>query len=146
MPSLLQTLGAPPKRQAVIADCQALIDSEVDSKGGLTGFAIKGAYKLVKGFKPGFVREVVDALLDDFCRKLQPVVDEARGAGRPAGAYLAEHRGRAADALLSITDERARRSRHAVVKGAYDKLRPMAKRHVEEAVPRVGALVEKHAG
>jgi hypothetical protein len=33
-----------------------------------------------------------------------------------------------------------------MVKGTYLKLRPTAKKHVEEAVPGVGRLVEKHTG
>lgn len=145
MATLLETLGKHPKRQAVVSDCERLIDEEVADKGGISGFAIKGAYKLVKGFKPGFIPDVVDALLDDFCKKLQPLVDDARGQNRPIGAFFTDQRGRVADALLAITDERAQRSSHAAVRGAYEKLRGMAKKNVEEAVPRVGALIEKHA-
>ena len=45
---------------------------------------------------------------------------------------------------LAITDERARRTRHNTVKSMYEKLRGLAKKNVEEAVPRVGALIQKH--
>jgi hypothetical protein len=31
------------------------------------------------------------------------------------------------------------------VKGTYERLRPTAKKHVEQALPRLGKLVEKHA-
>jgi hypothetical protein len=33
-----------------------------------------------------------------------------------------------------------------VVKGTYDKLRGTAKKNVEAAVPRLGKLIERHAG
>jgi hypothetical protein len=145
MPTLVETLGAAPKRASVIADCVALIDAEVDSKSGLSGLAIKGGYKLVKSFKPGFVPDAVDGLLDEFCRALQPIVDDARAKSRPIGAFFNADRGRVAEALLAITDARAARSRLAAIKSAYEKLRGMAKKNVEEAVPRVGALIEKHA-
>ena len=56
--------GALPSKAAIVADCCKLIDEEVDSKGGISGFAIKGGYKLVKGFKPGFIPEVVESLVD----------------------------------------------------------------------------------
>ncbi len=38
------------------------------------------------------------------------------------------------------------KSPHGVVKGAYEKLRGTAKKNVEAAVPRLGRLIEKHAG
>ncbi len=145
MATLFETLGADAKRKQVISDCCTLIDQEVDGKGGLTGLAIKGAYKLVKGFKPGFVPDVVEALLPDFCKALDPLVEDARRQGRPIAAHFGASRDRVAEALLAITDDRARRSKHGAIKSAYDKLRGMAKKHVEEAVPRVGALIEKHA-
>lgn len=146
MPTLFETLSAAPKRAAVIADSMTLLDQEVDSKGGISGIAIKAGYKLVKSFKPGFVPEVIDALLEDFCRNLQPLVDDARAQGKAIAPFFVANRGRVADALLAITDTRAQRSKHGAIKAAYDKLRGMAKKQVEEAVPRVGALIEKHAG
>jgi hypothetical protein len=146
MATLLETLAAPAKRPAVVADCERLIDEEVASKGGLTGFAIKAAYKMVKGFKPGFVHNVADGMLDDFCRNLQPLIDEARAQNRPIKTFFDGQRGRVADALLAATDARAQRSRLAAIKAAYEKLRGTAKKQVEEAVPRLGALVERHTG
>ena len=47
MPTLTDMLLAPGNRPKVIADCTQLINEEVDSKGGLTGLAVKG-YALVK--------------------------------------------------------------------------------------------------
>jgi hypothetical protein len=145
VPTLLETLAVAPKRETVIADTLTVIDQEVASKGGISGMAIKAAYKLVKSFKPGFIHEVVDAMLDDFCRNLQPVVDDALAQGKPIGEFFAANPGRVADALLAITDERARRSSHGTIKAAYEKLRGTAKKHVEEAAPRVGAMIQKHA-
>jgi hypothetical protein len=50
-----------------------------------------------------------------------------------------------ADALLSITDKKAERSKSGLVKSTYEKLRGSAKKNVEHAVPRLGKLVERHA-
>jgi hypothetical protein len=50
-----------------------------------------------------------------------------------------------ADALLGITDAKAQRA-SGVVRKTYDSLRGSAKKNVEAAVPRLGRLVEKHAG
>jgi hypothetical protein len=141
----MESLGEKAKRKVVIDDCVTMIDEEVGSKGGLSGIAIKAAYKVVKGLKPGFIAEAVDGLLDDFCKNLQPIADEAVGKGLGIQKYFVDNRGKVADALLSITDERAKKTRHNVAKGAYEKLRGTAKKNVEEAVPRIGAVIEKHS-
>jgi hypothetical protein len=146
MPSLKETCGSAPKRGAVVDDALRVLDQEVDDKGGLGGLAIKAAYKLVKGIKPGFVREVVEHLLDDFLDALDPLYQEALAAGTPPGAHLEANRSRMADALLSITDARARRASSGAIKGAYEKLRPSAKNHVEAAARRLGQMLDRHAG
>jgi hypothetical protein len=135
------------KRPAIIHDCLRLIDAEVDAKGGLTGLAIKGGYKIVQAVKPGFVREAMDHLLDDFVRRLEPFWKKHREQGgepRQFGDALARQAGAVADALLGLTDEKAQRAKNPSVKGAYDKLRPQAKKHVEEAIPRVGRTLTLH--
>jgi hypothetical protein len=51
-----------------------------------------------------------------------------------------------ADALLSVTDSKAKGAKSSVVRGTYEKLRGSAKKNVEEAVPRLAKLLQKHAG
>lgn len=144
MPTLNDMLGKSPKREQVITDACHVLDEEVSDKGGLSGLAIKGAYAVVKGVRPGFVREAVDMMLDDFLSSLDPLYQEAVQRGVRPGEHLRSNAGRVADALLGITDRRAERAERAVIKSAYDKLRPSAKKHVESAAPRLGALLDKH--
>lgn len=145
MPTLTDILGQGPKRDQVISDACEVLDQEVSDKGGLGGLAIKGAYGVVKGVRPGFVREAVDMMLNDFLGALDPIYQEALQQGTPPGAHLKANPGRVADALLGITDRRAERAERAMIKSAYDKLRPSAKKHVESAVPRLATLLDKHA-
>lgn len=145
MTSLKELLGSGDKREAVIDDACGVLDLEVADKSGLGGVAIKGAYKLVRGIKPGFVREVVDNLLDDFLDALDPIYQEALEKKQPPGAYLEQDPNRVADALLGITDRRAERAERGAIKKTYQKLRPAAHRHVEAAAPRLGQLLQKHA-
>ncbi|HZU81550.1 MAG TPA: hypothetical protein VE987_01480 [Polyangiaceae bacterium] len=145
MPNLTEALAADSKKNAVIDDCLGLIDAEVADKGGLTGLAIKAGYKTVQGIKPGFVRQVVTDLLPEFARALDPLYQEAKGQGRGVRDHFNANAPRVADALLSITDDKARRAKSNMVKGTYDKLRGSAKKNVEAAVPRIGAMIEKHA-
>jgi len=144
MTSLRERLGEGAARQRLIGDACEVLDLEVDDKGGLGGIAIKGAYKLVKGIKPGFIPEVVDSLLDDFLDALDPMVQEANQKGVPAGKHLAANAERAADKLLAITDARVARSSRAVISSTYGKLRPTALKHVAAAGPRLGQLLERH--
>lgn len=143
MASLKEMLGDPPARQGVVNDACEVLDQEVADKGGLSGAAIKAAYAVVKGIKPGFVRDVIDNLLDDFLVALDPIYQQAASAGTPPGQHLVQQAGPAAEALLAITDARAARAERAVIKKTYERLRPTAKKHVEAAMPRVGALLER---
>jgi hypothetical protein len=111
----------------------------------LSGLAIKAGYTAVKGVKPGFIRQVVTDLLPDFATALDPLYQEAKGSGRGVREFMSANPSRVADALLGITDEKAKRARSALVKGTYEKLRGSAKKNVEAAVPRLATMVEKHA-
>jgi hypothetical protein len=145
MATLKEVLAAPGARPQVIKDCQQIIDEEVASKG-LTGIPIKAAYAVVKAIKPGFVPEVIDGLLDDFADRLDPLFQAAKAAGQPVTAYFDSRANEAAEALLGITDKRSQNAKNAVVRSAYQKLRPMAKKHTEAAIPRVSKMIAKHAG
>jgi hypothetical protein len=145
MPTLTDMLLAPGNRPKVIADCVQLINEEVDSKGGLTGIAVKASYALVKAIKPGFINEAVDHMLDDFVKRLEPFWADAQAKNEPIGPLMNGRASQVSDALLAISDERAQRSSNPTLKKAYEKLRPTGKKHVEQAVPRVGRLVQKYA-
>ncbi|MEM6533071.1 MAG: hypothetical protein AAF654_10625 [Myxococcota bacterium] len=145
---LKDIINEPNRRPAVIQDCMNLIDSEVKGKGGLSGVAVKGAYKIVKAIKPGIIREAVDRLLEPFVGKLEPFYDEWKSGGGDHGfdRFLDGRKNEVANALLGVTDERAAKADNATLKKAYKGLRPKAVGHVEHAVPGVGRIIEKHAG
>jgi hypothetical protein len=131
------------KKSAIVNDCCTLIDEEVASKGGLSGLAVKAGYSAVKGIKPGFIKHTVEVLLPEFASMLDPVWEDAKKSGN-AGGYLVSNKGKVADALLAVTDARAAKSNKGLVKSTYEKLRSSAKKHVEEAVPRLSKVLEKH--
>jgi hypothetical protein len=145
MPNLTEALTGESHKSAVVDDCCALIDAEVADKGGLSGLAIKAGYRAVQGIKPGFVRQVVTDLLPDFAKALEPIYQEAKANGAGVKAHFTSHTTQVADALLTITDEKAKRSKSGMVKGTYEKLRGSAKKNVEAAVPRLAGMIEKHA-
>jgi hypothetical protein len=143
--SLVEALSDASKKDAVVSDVVKLVDDEVASKGGLSGIALKAGYAAVKGVKPGFVQSVVKKLLPDFAAKLDPLWVEAKTQGQPV-AYFEREKSRVADALLSVTDGKIDRAESDLVKGTYKKLRPSAKKNVEDAVPRLARVVERHVG
>ena len=144
MPTLKEIMVIPGNRPKVVADCVTLVQEEVDSKGGLSGLAIKAAYAVVKAVKPGFIGEALDHMLDDFATKLEPFWADAQAKNEPIGALMNRRAGNVADALLSISDARAARAKNQGAKKAYEKLRPTGKKHVEAAVPRLGRLIGKY--
>ena len=143
MPSLPDVLNDPTKKPAVVSDCLTLVDQEVSDKGGLSGLAIKAGYAAVKGIKPGFVKHVIEDLLPEFAAALDPLFQEAKAGSAPVSSFFGANASRVADALLGITDAKARHA-SAAAKGVYERLRPNAKKNVVEAVPRLGRLIEKH--
>ena len=145
-PTLPEILTESTRRKSVIADCVLLIEEEVSKKGGLSGIAIKGAFAIVKAVKPGFIAEAVDHMLDDFSARLDPMYQAQRqAAGRSLPSYFGEHSSAVAEALLGITDQRSQRAHNQTLKKTYEKLRPTAKKHVEEAVPGIARLIEKYS-
>ncbi len=146
MATLAEQITKDPVRQKLVTDVAKLIDEEVASKGGLSGVGIKMGYGVIKALKPGFVGHVVDGLLDDFVGKLEPFYATwtSAGVGKPFGDHLRGQAAQVAEALLTITDERSRRSTNQTVIKLYGKLRPSAKTHVEHAVPNLGRVIEQH--
>ena len=144
MGSLLEALTDESKIKTVVKDCCDLIDAEVKDKGGISGLAIKAGYSTVKGIKPGFVEKAVEDLLPEFAKALEPLYAEAKSQNKPISEFFVANSGRVADALLAITYAKAAKAKSGVAKGAYEKLRGSAKKNVEQAVPRLGKLIEKY--
>lgn len=144
--ALKDVLLAPAKRPHLVTDCARLIDAEVDRKSGLSGLALRAAFKTVKAVKPGFIESVIEGLLDEWVDKLEAHYGRWDGEGRPGtfGGYCARDAANVAERLLEVTDARARKGGHGTVIGLYNKLRPAAKDHTAAAVPGLGRVVDKH--
>ena len=143
MSTLKDILSRPGTRPQVLRDCEQIIEEEVSSKG-LAGIPIKAAYAVVKAIKPGFIPEVIDGLLDDFADRLDPLYQAAKAKNDPITTHFNARSGEAAEALLGIPDQRAQRSKNSLIRCAYEKMRPMAKKHTEVAIPRVSKMIAKH--
>lgn len=146
MGKLAEALLKPEVRPNLVRDTAQVVDEEVASKGGLSGLAIKAAYKVVKGLKPTIITESVDGMLNDMVNNLEGLWTEYESSGKkePFDSFANARKSQVADALLKVSDDRAKTTRHQTLKSAYEKLRPTGKKNVEEAVPRVTALVSRY--
>jgi len=145
--TLQESLLAPQTRPQVTADCFTLIEQELADKSGISGTAVKLAYKTVNTFMPGHVRHMVGVLVPDMVARLEPFwADFTTSGGSGFGDYLAKRGDEVSQALLSVTDARAAASTRPTVIKAYGSVRGHAVKHVQAALPRVGDLVMKYAG
>ena len=145
--TLQQILLAPDVRPQVVADCNALIEHEVSEKSGMSGTALKVAYKTATTFAPGHVRHILETLLPKMADNLQPFwADFSASGGADFGDYLAKRGDEVAEAMLAVTDARAAASGRPVIVKAYRSVRGGAGKHIQAALPQVGELVRKYAG
>ena len=63
--TLHEILLTPDTKPQVTADCMTLIQQEVSAKSGVSGTAVKLAYKTVNAVASGYVQSMVETLLPD---------------------------------------------------------------------------------
>src|SRR3984885_6348436 len=148
MPTLRETLLAPDIQPHVIADCEELVDREVADMSGVTGTAVRLAYKTVRTFDAGHIPAMIETILPSVADALQPYWANfaAEPSGGGFGGSRASRDDEVAEALLAITDSRQRASSRATIVKAYKTVRGSAVKHVKAALPALGALVQKHMG
>ena len=144
--TLQEILLAPETRPQVTADCLTLIKQEVSAKSGVSGTAVKLAYKTVNAFASGYLQSMVENLLPDMIAKLEPYWADFNASGASGfGDYLAKRGDEVSDALLSVTDARAQTSERPTILKAYRTVRGGASKHITAALPNLGALIQKYA-
>lgn len=141
--TLSTILTDPARRPQAVAALSAAVEAEVQGRSGISSLPIKAGYKAVTAIKPQIVTRAIDRMLPDFAQRLDPFW--ASRDGQPFGAHLASQGDQAAEALLTVTDERAQKPDHAAAAKVYNGLRPKAKELVEAALPRVGEAIESVA-
>ena len=144
--TLQEILLTPETQPQVTDDCFKLLEQELSDKSGVSGTAVKLAYKTVNAFMPGHIRHMVGKLLPDMVDQLEPFwADFNSSGGSEFGDYLAKRGDEVAPALLSVTDAKAASSGRPTIVKAYNSVRGSAVKHIEAALPRVGDLVLKYA-
>jgi hypothetical protein len=144
--TLEQLLLAPDVQPRVVTDCMALVEQELGAKSGVSGAAVKVAYKAVTTFAPGYYKETIEAMLPDMADKLQPFwADFQESGGGDFGDYLSKRSDEVGEAMLAVTDNMAAVSERAVIIKAYGAVRGGAGKHIQAALPALGAMIQKYA-
>ena len=140
----LSTIAQDPSIKAsIVDDCTHLVDEQVTNKRGMSGMAIKTAYRVIKGIGPTYLRGAIGRVLPEALNALEPMWHEGLQSGDPV-KHLIQNQSSTAEILLGVTDKRIQNSSGAVA-GVYKKLRKSIKSDVEEAVPDLASILGKHA-
>jgi hypothetical protein len=146
VPTLQELFLTPENFPRLVADTRVLVDGELASKGGISGTAVKAAYKAITAFAPGYYEHAITTMLPDMIVQLEPYwADFGTSGSADFGDYLAKRGDEVAPALLSVTDDMAQRSGRAAVVKAYRMVRGGASKNIEAALPALGAMVQKRA-
>ena len=147
MPATLQDiLLAPDTQPHVVADCQKLIEQEVSATSGVSGTAVKLAYKTANSLAPGYLRGKVEQLVPELVVQLEPFWADFGASGSSGfGDYLVKRGDEVSQALLSVADAHGAQSNRPTIVKAYKAVRPSAAKHITAALPNLGALVQKYA-
>ena len=146
MATLQEMLLRPDVQPRVVSDTLALVDSELASKSGLSGTAVKVAFKAITTFAPGYYQETVAGMVPDMVNQLAPCwADFQVSGGGDFGDYLSKRSDEVCPALLVVTDAMRDRSGRATVVKAYSAVRGSASKHMEAALPNLGAMIQKYA-
>ena len=141
-PELTSILEDSTRRRSLERGCVALIEAEVGGKRGVSGLAIKAAFKVVKRFRPDIIERVICDLLPEFISATDDAYQDAQKSSTPIDRFISANEARVANDLLRVTDRRAETSKNDVLVGAYRKLRPMGEAQVKAALPRLGVLLK----
>jgi hypothetical protein len=145
--TLQEILLAPETQPHVVDDCQKLIEQELSTKSGVSGTAVKLAYKTANSFAPGYMRSKVEQLVPEMVVQLEPFWADFIASGSAGfGDYLVKRGDEVSQALLSVTDAHAAQSNRPAIVKAYNAVRGSAAKHITAALPNLGTLVQKYAG
>ncbi len=145
--TLQDILLAPQTQPHVVDDCQQLIEEELAAKSGVSGTAVKVAYKTANTFAPGYLRSKVEQMVPEMAAQLEPFWADFIASGSSGfGDYLVKRGDEVSEALLAVTDAHAAQSGRPTIVKAYKTVRGGAAKHITAALPNLGALVQKYAG
>ena len=134
-------------RLLIMEEYCRLIDTEVRARRGLRGATLRAGYRAVQRVQPGIIGYVIGKFAADWLDALEPFhrhAHEKAGLTHDVPSALVEvlhtEEEAAAEALLSVTDQRIKKAR-IPVQIAYSSLRSEAANNVLAAMPAFAKLL-----
>ena len=144
--TLSQQLLAEKARPAVIKDLVEVVQQDVASKRGVSGAALKTGYATASKVVPNLTERGLDKLFPDLAAALDPFwADFEASAASDFGSFLTDRGPEVSAALLGVADTKVAASGREPIKKVYRALRGRADAHVQAALPRLGAALQRHA-
>ncbi len=134
-------------RAAFIGDCLLVIENQVASQKGLSGLAIKNAYKMLDKLTPGATLQATELLVDDFVKQIEPYMQEFIKSHldyQLLPEFLESKANLIAESFLQVTDRKAHTFDSSTLLTFYKALRPYAKKHVLKAIPDIAFVLQKY--
>jgi hypothetical protein len=145
MATLESTLLSPNRREKLVADCVRLIEAQIASRGPIRRIALGAGLAVLDAIKPHALQRAVGGLLPDFAAALDPLYQRFLTSKRvDFSEFLDAHPTEAVEALIAVTDRRARNSANAAVRATYERLRGSAETEVRSALPALGRVLSSH--
>lgn len=145
MATLESTLLTSDRREKLVADCVRLIQAQVASRGPIRRIALGAGLAVLEAIKPRALQRAVAGLLPEFAAALDPLYQRFLAEKHADfSGFLDTHSSEAVDALIAVTDRRARASANAAVRSAYGRLRGSAEAEVRSALPALGRVLSAH--
>ncbi len=131
--------------EAAVTDMADFISTTVDKQSGLTGMALKGAMATATKVDSDILTKGSRRILPEMAASLDPLWQEyTTGNTADFGTHLAANKDRALDAILSVADRNADGISIPGLSKVYKGVRGKAAKVIEQELPAIGQLVEKH--
>lgn len=146
MANLVDILTADDKIDAVVDDLAAFVDSTVNGISGFTGMAIKTAYNNRTASNPELPAKAARTVLPNVAKALDPYWQQFVESGQGSfGDVLAANSDDISQMLVAGAAARVEASDNAALKQMFGMIKGKAAGFIADALPDLGAVIEKHA-
>ena len=145
MPTLKSQVLTPDYADKFITECADLIESHVHNRSGFKGIAYRTALGAAKKVKPDILKRSAGNLMPDMLEALEPLYQQFKqSADSDFSAFITKHREQAAEAVLSVTDNKAAHAENKTLRAGYKKLRGGAHDEIIALVPDLASLAAQY--
>lgn len=129
-------------RTNLVADLAGLANNTIAAKKGMKGTLVRAGIKTLNGIKPGFMQKMINKLLPDIIKAVEPNIQQW-DRSKPLGDVLEADKEGVVERILSAVDNMTKNSR-GLVQSTYKKLRPTVGEDVTQTLPELGDIFSRY--